>query len=198
MRIIAGSKRRLHLKTLDGREIRPTTDRIKETLFNILQDEIYGCYFLDLFAGSGQIGLEAVSRGARYAVFAENNKRAADCIRQNIASTKSEQECLLLQKDVLSALRCMEGKYQFDIVFMDPPYGSLLEQDVLFYLKDSSLLKENSIVISEAALKTDFSYLAEYGYTIVKEKRYKTNMHIFLTLERKEQAYEQGDISGKF
>lgn len=186
MRIIAGSKRRLHLKTLDGREIRPTTDRIKETLFNILQDEIYGCYFLDLFAGSGQIGLEAVSRGARYAVFAENNKRAADCIRQNIASTKSEQECLLLQKDVLSALRCMEGKYQFDIVFMDPPYGSLLEQDVLFYLKDSSLLKENSIVIAEAALKTDFSYLAEYGYTIVKEKRYKTNMHIFLTLERKE------------
>ena len=81
---------------------------------------------------------------------------------------------------------------------MDPPYGSLLEQDVLFYLKDSSLLKENSIVIAEAALKTDFSYLAEYGYTIVKEKRYKTNMHIFLTLERKEQAYEQGDISGKF
>lgn len=75
MRIIAGTARSLPLKTVEGLDTRPTTDRIKETLFNIIQDEIPGCYFLDLFAGSGQMGLEAVSRGAQYAVFVENNKK---------------------------------------------------------------------------------------------------------------------------
>ena len=94
MRIIAGSKRRLPLKTVEGKDTRPTTDRIKETLFNMLQNEVYGCYFLDLFAGSGQIGLEALSRGARYAVFVENAKKAAACITENIRFTKSDKESL--------------------------------------------------------------------------------------------------------
>ena len=76
MRIIAGTARSLPLKTIEGMDTRPTTDRIKETLFNMLQNDVPGSYFLDLFAGSGQIGLEAVSRGARYAVFVENNKKA--------------------------------------------------------------------------------------------------------------------------
>lgn len=79
MRIIAGTARSLPLKTIEGRETRPTTDRIKETLFNMIHNDMPGCYFLDLFAGSGQIGLEALSRGASYAVFVENNKKAAAC-----------------------------------------------------------------------------------------------------------------------
>ena len=87
MRIIAGTARSLPLKTVEGLDTRPTTDRIKETLFNIIQDEIPGCYFLDLFAGSGQMGLEAVSRGAQYAVFVENNKKAAACVEDNIRFT---------------------------------------------------------------------------------------------------------------
>ena len=189
MRIIAGSKRRLTLKTLQGKDTRPTTDRIKETLFNMLQFEIPGSYFLDLFAGSGQIGLEAVSRGARYAVFVEHSKKAADCIRENIRYTKSEQESLLLQKDVMSALRSMEGKYQFDVIFMDPPYKESLEKDVLLYLKDSSLLKENTLIIVEAALTTSFSYLEEAGFAFIREKKYKTNMHIFLRRDRYEESH---------
>lgn len=180
MRIIAGSKRRLPLKTLQGRDIRPTTDRIKETLFNMLQMEIPGSYFLDLFAGSGQIGLEAVSRGARYAVFVEHSKNAADCIRENIRFTKSEQECLLLQKDVITALRTLEGKYRFDLIFMDPPYGESLEKEALLYLKDSSLVKEDALIVVEAALTTDFSWLEEAGLTLIKEKKYKTNKHMFI------------------
>lgn len=180
MRIIAGSKRRLPLKTIDGKDTRPTTDRIKETLFNMLQNEIPSCYFLDLFAGSGQIGLEAVSRGARYAVFVENAKKAAVCITENIRFTKSEKECLLLQMDVIPALRSMEGKYQFDIIFMDPPYEKLLEKEVLDYLRTSSLLKEDTLIIVEASLQTDFSYVEEAGFTLVKEKRYKTNKHMFI------------------
>lgn len=181
MRIIAGSRRSLPLKTIEGKDTRPTTDRIKETLFNMIQNEIPGSYFLDLFAGSGQIGLEAISRGAQYAVFVENSKKAAACIDDNIRFTKSEKESLLLQMDVIPALRSMEGKYRFDVIFMDPPYDNLLEKDVLEYLISSSLLKEESLIIVEAALRTDFSYAKELGFTILKEKRYKTNMHIFLT-----------------
>ena len=202
MRIIAGSKRRLHLKTLEGKDTRPTTDRIKETLFNILQNEIPGCYFLDLFAGSGQIGLEAASRGAKYAVMVEQSKKAAECIRYNIEFTKSEQECLLLQTDVISALRSLEGKYRFDVVFMDPPYRSQLEKQVFTYLKNSSLLAEDAVIIAEASLDTDFSYLEQEGFTILKEKKYKTNVHMFVkryhTVLDREEQHEKSNLSGQF
>ena len=113
MRIIAGTARSLPLKTIEGMDTRPTTDRIKETLFNMLQNDVPGCYFLDLFAGSGQIGLEAVSRGARYAVFVENNKKACACIEDNIHFTKFDRETKLLQSDVISAIRSMEGLMSF-------------------------------------------------------------------------------------
>lgn len=85
MRVIAGSARRLLLKTVEGMETRPTTDRIKETLFNIIQNDLYGCVFLDLFAGSGAIGIEALSRGAKRAVFIDNGNRQISCIRDNCA-----------------------------------------------------------------------------------------------------------------
>ena len=130
MRIIAGTARSLPLKTIEGMDTRPTTDRIKETLFNMLQNDVPGCYFLDLFAGSGQIGLEAVSRGARYAVFVENNKKACACIEDNIHFTKFDRETKLLQSDVISAIRSMEGKYRFDVIFMDPPYRHEYEKEV--------------------------------------------------------------------
>ena len=110
-------------------DTRPTTDRIKETLFNMLQNDVPGCYFLDLFAGSGQIGLEAVSRGARYAAFVENNKKACTCIEDNIHFTKFDRETKLLQSDVISAIRSMEGKYKFDVIFMDPPYKHEYEKE---------------------------------------------------------------------
>lgn len=104
MRIIAGTARSLPLKTIEGLETRPTTDKIKETLFNMLQNDVPGCYFLDLFAGSGQIGLEAISRGALYAVFIENNRKAAKCIEDNIAFTKFTKESRLLTTDVISGI----------------------------------------------------------------------------------------------
>lgn len=180
MRIIAGTARSLPLKTLEGMDTRPTTDRIKETLFNIIQNEIPGCYFLDLFAGSGQIGLEAVSRGARYAVFAENNKKACACIEDNIHFTKFDKETKLLSSDAISAIRSLEGKYKFDIIFMDPPYNHLYEKEVLECLKESSILKEDTLIIVEASLDTSFDYLEELGYTLKKLKTYKTNVHAFI------------------
>lgn len=181
MRIIAGKGRSLPLKTIEGMDTRPTTDRIKETLFNMLQPYLADGTFLDLFAGSGQIGLEAVSRGAEHAVFVENNRRAAACIQDNIAFTKFDSQCTLLAMDVLSALHTLEGRHFFDVVFMDPPYRQGTERQVLEYLSTSALIDEASLVVVEAAKDTDLSYVQEYGYTIEKIKQYKTNQHVFLT-----------------
>ena len=125
MRIIAGTARSLPLKAPEGMDTRPTTDRIKETLFNIIQDEVPGAYFLDLFAGSGQMGLEAVSRGARYGGVCRQWQKARQPASRRISGLpKFEHACTkLYPTEVLSATAyAMEGKYQFDLIFMDPPY----------------------------------------------------------------------------
>jgi 16S rRNA (guanine966-N2)-methyltransferase len=180
MRIIAGTRRSLPLKTIEGLETRPTTDKIKETLFNILQPEIPGCYFLDLFAGSGQIGLEALSRGAAYAVFVESSKKAAKCIEENIQFTKFDTDCRLMVQDARSAISMLEGRYTFDVVFMDPPYDQELEKEVLKVLSNSSILKPETIIVVEASLQTSFDDVEELGFTVVRYKKYKTNAHVFL------------------
>ena len=180
MRVIAGKARRLNLKTIPGNDTRPTTDRIKETLFNILQPEIPGCRFLDLFSGSGAIGIEALSRGADYAVFVEKNPKACACIRENLSFTKLSEGGKLLNMDVLQALRSLEGGEPFDCIFMDPPYNHDLERQVLEYLSDSSLADDHTLIITEADLHTDFSYVTDLGYELARSKEYKTNKHIFL------------------
>jgi 16S rRNA (guanine(966)-N(2))-methyltransferase RsmD len=180
MRVIAGKARRLNLKTVPGMETRPTTDRIKETLFNILQPEMPGCRFLDLFAGSGAIGIEALSRGAELAVFVEKNPKACTCIRENLAFTKLQDSGKLLNMDVLQAMRSLEGKGAFDCIFMDPPYNQELERQVLEYLQNSTVADENTLLIVEADLYTEFPYLEEYGYELLRSKEYKTNKHVFL------------------
>ena len=180
MRVIAGKARRLNLKTIPGIDTRPTTDRIKETLFNILQPELLECRFLDLFSGSGGIGIEALSRGASYAVFVEKNPKTAACIRENLAFTKLAEDGKLLNMDVLQALRSLEGKGVFDIIFMDPPYNNELERQVLEYLKDSTVADKNTLIIVEADLQTDFSYVESLGYRQLRSKEYKTNKHVFL------------------
>ena len=171
MRIIAGTARSLPLKTIEGKDTRPTTDKTKETLFNVMQFDVPGAYFLDLFAGSGQIGLEALSRGAAYAVFVENSRKAASCIEDNIHFTKFDKVSRLMMTDAVTAVRTLEGKYKFDIVFME---------EVLITLSDSDILKDDTLIVVEASNDTDFDYLTELGYEIVKEKIYKTNKHVFI------------------
>ena len=120
MRVIAGSARRLLLKTIEGMDTRPTTDRIKETLFNMLNTQIPGCTFLDLFSGSGAIGIEALSRGAKQAFFVESNPEAVSCIRENLSRTHLEEGALVLNCDVIAGLKKLEGRNtRFDIIFMD-------------------------------------------------------------------------------
>lgn len=182
MRVIAGSARRIQLKTVEGLDTRPTTDRIKETLFNMIQDRLIQSTFLDLFSGSGAIGIEALSRGARKAVFIEQNQKAIDCIRENLQKTRLDEKGLVMACDVLSGLKRLEGKgYTFDTVFMDPPYNHQWEKQVLEYLRNSRLIDHDTLVIVEASLPTDFSYAEDIGYAIVRNKEYKTNKHVFLT-----------------
>ncbi len=180
MRVIAGTARRLLLKTVEGRDTRPTTDRIKETLFNMLQPYLPGSTFLDLFAGSGAIGIEALSRGSREAVFVENSRKAGKCIQENLAHTHFDETGRLILSDVLSALSRLESHGAFDVIFMDPPYGQQWEEKVLGYLAGSSLADEDTLIVTEALTGTDFSYLDELGFVCEKIKTYKTNEHVFI------------------
>ena len=181
MRVIAGKARRLNLKTVPGMETRPTTDRIKETLFNILQPELLDCHFLDLFSGSGAIGIEALSRGALSAVFVENNRQAVTCIRENLTKTKLMPQAEIMSVDCQTAIDRLEnGKRHFDIVFMDPPYNKQLEKEMLERMQHVSFIDEDTMIIIEASLETEFDWLEAYGYEITKVKKYKTNQHVFV------------------
>lgn len=182
MRVIAGSARRIQLKTLGGMETRPTTDRIKETLFNMIAPWIGDCDFLDLFAGSGGIGIEALSRGAREAVFIEQNAAAIKVIRENLDRTRLTERGVCIKAEASAGLRTLRGR-KFDYIFMDPPYRKQLEKETLTVIRDLALLKEDGMVIVEAAMETEFDFLSSLGYRLVKEKRYKTNKHIFLERE---------------
>ena len=186
MRVIAGTARSLPLKTAEGMETRPTTDRIKETLFNMLNNRLAGCRFLDLFAGSGAIGIEALSRGAAQAVFVENNERALRCIRENLAFTHLEEYGVVRAGEVLSILSVLEREAAgpFDFVFLDPPYKEDWAQPVCMALCGGTLIDEDTQIIVETALHADFSWTKDIGLAIQKEKKYKTNKHVWL---RKEQ-----------
>ena len=180
MRVIAGSRRSLPLKTPAGTDTRPTEDRTKETLFNVLQSDIYGARFLDLFSGSGGIAIEALSRGAEMAVLVENNVTAINCINENLKFTKFTDKAILMQADVFAALDRLKGGLPLDIVFMDPPYKAGYEPEVFNRLKSCDYITEDTIIIVEASQKTDFDFLDDEGFEIYKTKVYKTNKHVFI------------------
>lgn len=189
MRVIAGSRRHLILKTISGLGIRPTTDRTKETLFNIMNPYLQGCSFLDLFSGSGAIGIEALSRGAADVIMVEQSKEALDCIQDNLTTTKLTKEAKVMAMDVLVAITRLESeKKSFDIIFMDPPYQQEWEKRVLERLQHSSLVTEDTWIVVEASLNTEFEYLSDYGFEMFKEKRYKNNKHVFIQLKQEEPA----------
>ena len=179
MRVIAGTARSLPLKTPTGPDTRPTTDRIKETLFNMLQTKIPGSIFVDLFSGSGSIGIEAISRGATKAYFVENAPKAISCIEENLLFTKFTERAIVLKQDAASALHSIYEN-EVDIIFMDPPYGQEHEKRILGQLSNMKYVTEDTLIIIEASLQTDFSYLEEFGFSLEREKKYKTNKHVFV------------------
>lgn len=186
MRVIAGSARSLPLKTIDGLETRPTTDRIKETLFNMIQADVPGSRFLDLYAGSGAIGIEALSRGAKTAYFVERSRECIECIKYNLHFTHLEENSVVMETDVLSAISRIRTEQPFDIVFMDAPYRSGADKEVLTALSASKLVDSYSTIIVEEALDTDFSYIEGIDRLYIKkEKKYKTNKHVFIGIDEK-------------
>ncbi len=183
MRVIAGSARSLKLKTIDGMSTRPTTDRIKETLFNILNSNLQGCIFLDLFSGSGAIGIEALSRGAAKAFFVDNNRSCIKCIEDNLVFTRLKDKAFVMHTDVLSAIRKLQGIQgePVDFIFLDPPYKSECEGEIFEELKKVDFIDEYTNIIIEASIDRDFSFVENDGFfEIFKKKIYKTNMHIFI------------------
>lgn len=181
MRVIAGTARSLPLKTPEGMDTRPTTDRIKETLFNMLQTKVGGSVFVDLFSGSGGIGIEALSRGANKAYFVEYDKKALACIKDNLNFTKFNDKAMVINSDACSAVdRIAE---EADIIFMDPPYESGLDVAVLRLLKNANCVTEDTLVIVEATLDRDLKEFEDCGFVVSKEKKYKTNKHVFLYKE---------------
>ena len=179
MRVITGSAGGRKLKTPENYDIRPTSDTVKESLFNILQFDIEGRKVLDLFAGTGQLGIEALSRGAKKAYFVENGREACACIQKNLHTTHFEEEAILLKQDVLSALRHIHEK-EVDIIYVDPPYEAQTVHDILHALAAERFVTENTLIIVESSLDTDFSYLPEIGLQLVREKDYKANRHLFI------------------
>ena len=115
----------------------------------------------------------------------ESNPKAMACIKENLARTRLEGQAVTMAADAVSAIHTLSGRKQFDYIFMDPPYDCLLEKQVLASLIDSGLLRDDTVVIVEASKGTDFSYLKEMGYAVLKEKEYKTNKHIFVVQEGK-------------
>ena len=180
MRVIAGSRRSMPLKAPAGMDTRPTQDRTKETLFNVLQSYIPGCVFADLFAGSGGIGIEALSRGASHVYFAEKSKAALECIRDNLRFTRFTDKATVLDCDVMLALEKLKSEKEVQVIFMDPPYKDGLEIHVFKALAGMEYVSEYTVIAVEAALDTDFSFLDETGFEIYKVKRYKSNQHVFI------------------
>ena len=150
MRIITGRARGVKLNTLEGENTRPTSERAKEAVFSMIQFDIEGREVLDLFAGSGQMGLEAVSRGAACATFVDKSRDAARVISQNIEKTRLSDSCRLFTSDVNDFLRVTKGKKKYDVVFIDPPYALRAVPTTLKALLEGEMLKPTSIVVCES------------------------------------------------
>ena len=181
MRIISGICRGRKLTPLKGLDIRPTPDRIRETLFNILGPRVRHAQVLDLFAGTGALGLEALSRGAVHAVFVDRSDTACHIIRQNIDRCGFPEQTTVIREDLFSlrtpaAIACQ----QFDLIFLDPPYAKGYVSKTLGQKNFSALLSENGIIVAEHAASEILPFSLN-GLDIFRQKKYSRTLISFLT-----------------
>ena len=180
MRVIAGTARGIQLKTPEGMQTRPTIDRVKEALFSIIHFDIPGAKVLDLFGGTGQLGIEALSRGASAATFVDQSDAACKLIRENLRRTKFDQKSSVIRGDYLEYLsRCRE---QYDIVFLDPPYAEVFLENALKRIAEIDILQSGGIIVAERPLGKDLPWELE-GFTRSKDYKYGK---VLLTLYRKD------------
>ena len=176
MRVITGTARGRRLITLEGEDVRPTTDRVKEALFSIIQFEIEGRKILDLFAGSGQLGIEALSRGAKSAVFVDLSKKSVEVVKQNLESTGLGKNAIVLNTDSIAFAASRADRY--DVAFLDPPYRTGLLQKALPLT--ANIMNEGGVIICEAPFDEElpetagsFKMTKEYKYGKIKLVTYR-------------------------
>ena len=180
MRVISGKARGIMLKTPKGEDTRPTADRVKEALFSIIQFDLPGAKVLDLFGGTGQLGIEAISRGAKSAGFVDARDDACRLIKENLKRTGMESDATVIRCDYQQYLnRCKE---KFDIIILDPPYAEKFLENALNTITEIDILQSGGIIIAERPLGKDLPWDFP-GYTRSKDYKYG---QVLLTLYRKD------------
>jgi 16S rRNA (guanine(966)-N(2))-methyltransferase RsmD len=169
MRVITGKARGTVLKTPEGLQTRPTADRVKEALFSIIQFDVPGAKVLDLFGGSGQLGIEALSRGAKQAVFVDESDAACKLIRENLRRTKLESDARIIRSDYMAFLNSCHDK--FDLIFLDPPYAEVFLENAIKRISEIDILQSGGIIVAERPLGKEivqelpgFSRSKDYKY----------------------------------
>lgn len=182
MRVISGSARGLKLNTPANNDIRPTTDRVKESMFNIISPQVYDSIVLDLFSGSGALGIECISRGAKEAYFCDKSKESVKVLKSNIEKTRFNEKSHVMNEDYRSAIRKLAAKgLTFDLIFVDPPYYEGLFENVLKSIDDYGILSEDGIIVVEHDADIEMKDMGDlYVY---KEKKYGITMLTFYGLE---------------
>lgn len=180
MRVISGKARGVNLKTPEGVLTRPTIDRVKEALFSIINFDIPASNVLDLFGGTGQLGIEALSRGAKSAVFVDQREDACKLIKENLKRTKLEQDAKVVRMDYLDYLK--RSREKFDIIFLDPPYAEVFLENALKCITEIDILQSGGIIVAERPLGKDLPWDFE-GYTRSKDYKYGK---VLLTIYRKD------------
>lgn len=179
MRVIAGKAKGMQLHTPDGMLTRPTTDRVKEALFSILQFDLPGARVLDLFGGTGQLGIEALSRGAASAVFVDSRREACQLIRTNLEKTHLASDARVVQSDYLEYLnRCRE---KFNLILLDPPYAEVFLENSIKRITEIDILQQGGIIAAERPLRKELPW-EFHGFTRSRDYKYGK---ILLTLYRK-------------
>ena len=180
MRVITGKARGISLKTPEGMLTRPTADRVKEALFSIIQFDVPGAKVLDLFGGTGQLGIEALSRGAQNAVFVDAREEACRLIRENLKRTKMENNAHVVRADYLDYLK--QCRQSYDIIILDPPYAEVFLENALKVITEIDILQSNGIIIAEYPTGKELPW--EFaGYSRSKNYKYGNTM---LTIFRKD------------
>jgi len=181
MRIISGTSKGRRLATPKSQNIRPTSDRVKESIFNILGGEVEGKVVLDLFAGTGNLGMEALSRGAKKALFVEKGRQAVKLIQRNLSQFGMNGQSEILPKDVSRAIGILKQRGEsFDLILMDPPYEKGLIQKTLMKLYLYKIYHEDSILVIEHDRREPIPKMLE-GWTLIRQRRIGDTMISFLT-----------------
>ncbi len=179
MRVITGSARGVVLKTPEGQNTRPTSDRVKEALFSILQFDLPGAKVLDLFGGTGQLGIEALSRGAREAVFVDHDAKACALISENLRRTRLTQQAKVVRSDYLTYLKTTKDR--FDLILLDPPYAEIFLENAMNCIMEIDILQSGGIMVTERPLGKELA-VEHPGYERSRDYKYGNTL---ITLLRK-------------